>query len=46
MPETKANCGGSTLWKYVGKDDCVRRAPAIEPIASPPRHPMQSTRVR
>ncbi len=30
------------LAKKVGYEDCVRRAPAIDPMASPPTSPMRS----
>ena len=37
---------GLVLARYVGKDDCVRRAPATAAMATPPTRPMSSTSVR
>ncbi len=37
---------GFVLAKNAGNDDCVRRAPAIAPIARPPTNPINNTIAR
>ena len=37
---------GLVLAKYVANDESVRRAPATEPMATPPTRPMSKTSAR
>ena len=37
---------GLVLARKVGNDDCVRRAPAMDAMATPPTSPMSKTMAR